>query len=386
MSSVYGDRVITIAASSARDSSEGCFLEPPDFSGGLRARITDGGRQRVQDFLCQKEYDYSTVEAHVGTRAWALQEKILLPRTIHFEFFPERVRESCARSPIYRTGMFEWQWPQVVQLYSAANLTYENDKLPALPGIAKLEFDENGDQDLAGVWRKKIEEQLCWDLAGCNARERPLWRAPSWSWASIYGRIAWPVLYGDILDTRYAHVVDAGTTPYGHDPFGQVIDGFARLACSTMAAGHIAYIGALDGAGCKNDAAVSLNFRGQMKIFPNFLDCLDDIDQNYIQSLHLVLLIGGSIGFVRKNNVDFGGGKDIVEELYEPFLQVLEEQDLATAEEACSEILSIANPPDHRYLITVSSCQFKIHSGESTVFYQVSDPNGSFPSAALLFS
>ncbi|TEY43180.1 hypothetical protein BOTCAL_0376g00120 [Botryotinia calthae] len=405
MSSIYGGSVITIAASSARDSSKGCFLKPPNFSGGLRARITDGGHQRVQDFFVTKEYDRSTLRAHLGTRAWALQEKMLSPRTIHFgdrgafwecrsliasEFFPAGFPCRFVHPLVCRTREFEGRWPQIVDLYSAANLTYGKDKLPALSGIAKLESDHSGDQYLAGMWRRKIEEQLCWRLWGFKASGRPPWRAPSWSWASIDGRLSWPELSSGYLDTRYAHVVDADTTPYGQNPFGQVTDGFIRLACSAMVVGHIVYTETLDVAGYKDVAAILLNVRGQMKKFPIRLDCLDDVNQNYALPIHLVPLIGGNDGSSRKtskderiygftilgiilrstdsvtrtyarigsfrfsNNVrNFGRGKGIIEELYEPFLQVLEEQGLATAEAACSEILSDVEPPDHRYLITI---------------------------------
>lgn len=84
MSSVYSGSTITIAASSARDSNHGCFLKPSNFSGGLRARITIDGQQRGQDFRSKEVYDLSTFNTHLGTRAWALQEKLLPPRTIHF--------------------------------------------------------------------------------------------------------------------------------------------------------------------------------------------------------------------------------------------------------------------------------------------------------------
>ncbi|KAF7918622.1 hypothetical protein BELL_0212g00190 [Botrytis elliptica] len=404
MSSVYGGSVITIAASSARDSTEGCFLKPPNFSGGLRARITDCGRQRVQDFRSDAEYEISTVRAHLGTRAWALQEKVLSPRTIHFgdrgafwecrsliasEFFPEGFPQRFPKTLVCRprNSEWEWKWHEIVKLYSAANLTYGKDKLPALSGIAKSEFDENADQYLAGMWRKKIEEQLCWGLAGSKASERPLWRAPSWSWTSIDGQVTWPE---SSSKNRYAHVVDANTTPYSYDPFGQVIDGFIRLACSTMAAGHIIFTETLNGAGGRGDAAISLNIRGQKKEFPVRLDCLDDIDQDYPRLIYLVPLIGASdfpghfnsniewipelavvgivlqntdsvtrkytrIGHFRFSHVDYDSRekRNVSGPYYEPFFQVLEEQGLATAEAACSEILSDAEPPDHRYLITV---------------------------------
>jgi hypothetical protein len=75
MSSVYGGSAISIAASSARDSTHGCFLKLPHFSGGLRARITDGGRKRVQDFRSKEVYNLSTFDAHLGTRAWHYKRK-----------------------------------------------------------------------------------------------------------------------------------------------------------------------------------------------------------------------------------------------------------------------------------------------------------------------
>jgi hypothetical protein len=84
MSSVFGGSTITIAASSARDGREECFMKQPYFSGGLRARITDDELRRVQDFRSHHVYNLSTFKTHLGTRAWALQEKVLPPRTIHF--------------------------------------------------------------------------------------------------------------------------------------------------------------------------------------------------------------------------------------------------------------------------------------------------------------
>jgi hypothetical protein len=83
MGSVYSGSTINIAASSSRDSGQGCFLKLPNFSGGLRARVTHSGQQRVQDFRSPEFYNLSTFATHLGSRGWALQEKMLPPRTIH---------------------------------------------------------------------------------------------------------------------------------------------------------------------------------------------------------------------------------------------------------------------------------------------------------------
>lgn len=403
MSSVYGESVITIAASSARNSTEGCFLTPPNFNGGLRARITDGSRQRVQDFRSSEVYERSTSETHLATRAWALQEKMLPPRTIHFgdrgafwecrtsiasEFLPDGFPRQLVSPLVRRKVKFEGHWRQIVYLYSAANLTFGKDRLPALSGIAELGYNENGDQYLAGIWRKQIEEQLCWRLCNCKASKRPTWRAPTWSWASVDGRASWHPGGPKLLDNKYAHVMDAHTTPYGYSIFGQVSDGFVRLACSAMAVGHIVHPETSDESGLET-FAIKLRAGDEEEDFPIQLDCLDDICHGYDGHIYLVpilegrtgagrdvsdeeiiheLLIQGVVLQKRKDGTGeytrigyFGFYKDkvswkkeeIVEELYEPFLRILDEHGAVTAEAACSEVISEAEPSDHRYLITI---------------------------------
>ena len=404
MSSVYGGSTITIAASSARDSSQGCFLKLPNFSGGLRARITDGGRQRVQDFRSRNVYNLSTFETHLGTRAWALQEKMLPPRTIHFsdrgafwecrttiasEYLPDGFPNQLVSPLVRRKGKFKWLWPQIVQLYSAANLTFGKDKLPALSGIARLGYNETGDQYLAGLWRGQIEEQLCWRRWGSKSTvKRPPWRAPTWSWASIDGTVSWYTRQEGILETKYAHVLDASTTKYGHDPFGQVTSGVIRLACSTMAAGYLVHPKKSGKLEAEEGAIIVLHAGNEEQEFPIQIDCLDDGYQEDNGPIHLLPLLGGETG-----NGTCEEGKEVLHELiiegivlratgvtkgefsrigsfnfyknrirrieieddkgYEPFLQVLEEHGTATAEAACAEITSNPKHLDERYVITI---------------------------------
>lgn len=406
MSSVYGGSTITIAASSAQDSSQGCFLKPSYFSGGLRARITDGGRQRVQDFRSQDVYDRSTFKTHLGTRAWALQEKMLPPRTVHFsdrgafwecrmtlanEYLPDGFPKQLVSPLVRRKGKFEWLWPRIVRLYSAANLTFPKDKLPALSGIAKLGYDETGDQYLAGLWRRQIEEQLCWRrVRSSHPMERPPWRAPTWSWASIDGEVSWISLQQGILETRYAHVLDSSTTQYGHDPFGQVTSGVVRLACSTMATGYLNPAKRSLEPEIEDGVSIVLRVGNGEKEFCIQADSLDDGYQQNNKPLHLLPLLSGRTGKGRrkvgedmvdelmiegivlratgsnkgefsrigsfnfyKDKCTFPGDQDVEEELYKPFLHILEEQGVTTAEAACAEVISNPDYPDERYVITL---------------------------------
>ncbi len=409
MSSVYGGSAVTIAASSARDSTHGCFLKPPHFSGGLRARITDGGRKRVQDFRSQEVYNLSTFDTHLGTRAWALQEKMLPPRTIHFgdrgvfwecrtkiasEYLPDGFPNMLVSPLVQRKAKLELLWNQIVQLYSAANLTFGKDKLPALSGVAKLGHNETGDQYLAGLWRARVEEQLCWRRWRSEPDiKRPSWRAPSWSWASVDGRVTWYTLQEGVLETAYAHVLNASTTPYADDPFGQVTAGVIRLACSSMAAGHLMPWKKSNGEGFN----IMLHADKEEKEFPIQIDCLDDGGQEDTGLVYLLPIIGGKTGtaigqkgqkddeeidwlyewliegiVLRPTDVTKGefsrigsfnfyknkaiwtmGSVEIADESYEPFLRVMEEQGTTTAEAACVEIVSSPERPDERYVITL---------------------------------
>jgi hypothetical protein len=221
MSSVYGNSYLNIAASSAVNVHEGCFLKSPSMVDGLRVPITINGIPLVREFRSSSVYALSTTESHLSTRAWALQERVLPSRTIHFgrrgafwecrtttanEFLPGGFPNKLGRGLLnerIRTEHFASWWSDVVRLYSKANLTYPSDKLPALCGIARRAYEERGGHYLAGLWQDEdIEAQLCWRAMMPHAR--PAWRAPSWSWASVDGEVGYRVRQEGILDTVYA--------------------------------------------------------------------------------------------------------------------------------------------------------------------------------------
>jgi len=330
---------------------------------------------------------------------------MLSPRTIHFsdrgafwecrtniasEYLPDGFPHDLASPLVRQRGKFESLWPQIVQRYSASNLTFEKDKLPALSGIARLGYNETGDQYLAGLWMRQIEEQLCWRRwASEYIAKRPPWRAPTWSWASINGKVFWHIRSEGVLETEYAHVLDASTTKYGHDSFGQVTSGVIRLAYSTMVSGYLLYSKELNEPDAKASAYIVLHVGNKDREVPIQLDCLDDIHQEENILFYLLPFLSGKTGnamgdkeedwlyefiiegivlrptgtkgeFSRIGSFIFYKNKSLYkkddiskEELYEPFLQVLEKYGTATAEAACDEITSNPKHPKERYVITL---------------------------------
>jgi len=84
-------------------------------------------------------------------------------------------------------------WLQIIEDYTKRNLAFESDKLPALQGLAQYVIDLTRDQYIFGLWESSIELGLLWRTAPYEStgerRGRVADRAPSWSWASVDGRV-----------------------------------------------------------------------------------------------------------------------------------------------------------------------------------------------------
>ena len=77
-------------------------------------------------------------------------------------------------------------WPRIVREYCQRTLTLSKDKLVAVSGLAKFVHERTGASYHAGLWAPGLEYQLCWYTKG-SAAKPDIYRAPSWSWASIDG-------------------------------------------------------------------------------------------------------------------------------------------------------------------------------------------------------
>ena len=204
--------------------------------------------------------------------------------------------------------------------------------------------------------------------------------------------MSWYPTQEGVLETKYAHVLDANIAKYGHDPFGQVTNGVIRLACSTMATGNL--VRSEESNEPASEEGITMIHVGNSKQeCPIQIDCLDDGYQEENGTIHLLPILGGKTGSAtgaeekewlwefmveglvlratgvikgqfsrigsfnfyknRASYFDNVGNRILEEEPYEPFLQMLEEHGTATAEAACAEIISNPEHHDERYVITV---------------------------------
>ena len=155
MSSVYGGSSLNIAASFAPDGTFCCFVNRgPSDIWRILVHPKTGIEERFFECLPPELYHHGLTEMPLLQRGWVVQERILVPRIMHFTFnqvfwecfekvacavFPQGFPEQ--RSDIqkyFRKKYFvESMWPEVVELYSKCKLTYSSDKMVAISGLAQ---------------------------------------------------------------------------------------------------------------------------------------------------------------------------------------------------------------------------------------------------------
>lgn len=303
MSDIYGGTFVTLAASAATNVYEGFMPSqmPTHHSLGFVARVTTTEYRRVQNFYSAMAYARSTTKTHLATRAWTLQERHLSPRTIYFgktglfwvcrsqicsEFSPDgldhpRDAEGCS---VAEDTPFDWL--EIVGQFSGADLTYSSDRLPALSGIAARQLQVTGDQYLAGMWRESLVTQLMWGLTG-EPSPRPKWRAPTWSWASIDGKVGYRRGLNDHHLLEYVQVLDAWTTPSEKDACGAVADGELTVSCTKLVRGHI---------NIDENVVVQVDGLGRIESGPQKflrvkLDCLGEVSAQGDSGVYLLPVI-----------------------------------------------------------------------------------------------
>jgi hypothetical protein len=276
MAAVYSGAAVVISADAAQNSNDGCFgpyqqgytrnvsfAIPCVDDQGLDCRVYARRNQRTKhshelEHICSRD-----TESHfpaLRRRAWALQERLLSARVLHYGF-TELAWEcwsqsscECAAAPDkidydkenknYRTTMvgkmalsqqdladiqnFEVyrlkHWYNLVEEFTQLELSYHSDRLAALSGLAAKLQGPAGEY-ICGLWRSDFVRGLIWHVTHSDYSIRPSYRqeayiAPSWSWASVTGTIN--CLKSQYYDADDLEILDIKYTLASSNPFGAI--------------------------------------------------------------------------------------------------------------------------------------------------------------------
>ena len=278
MDKIYSNTFCNISATDAPDAHHAMFhTRNPEVHYPQRVNVsTDGGEAISQFTIMNRDFWQAEVsDVRLNRRAWVLQERLMAPRVLHFgrnqilwecrtkdaaETYPEGLPQALHGSRYIRfkdltlatryrqdsgngdEGAYNGHasnavvaayqpWAQIVQQYTASSLTFPDDKLVALSAVAKLMAGVLRDEYIAGLWRRYLERELLWSVCkrSRDSAKRPkVYRAPSWSWASVDGEVTPGYLdvgAGDIL----VNVVDVQLDYVTDDKTGLVRGGWLRL-------------------------------------------------------------------------------------------------------------------------------------------------------------
>jgi hypothetical protein len=274
MGSIYGNSYLTIAATASNNSSEGLFRCHK--SSLYRSRNLIGVtpavlvRRPLPHTLFERlDYQFAETstsheaflsEAPLLTRAWTLQEHFLPPRVIQFteneiiwecnsnlscECRTDTEKRDYGPKSVFSASLGEHHydglpplyvlWSTVIEPFTARNITYSKDKLPAISGVARRLQETGAGRYLAGLWYNNLRSGLCW-FTGSKVPRPQEYRGPTWSWVSVNSRVSWPYGYlgtsgpADSTESECASILVAECSASSIDPTGAVSDGYLELS------------------------------------------------------------------------------------------------------------------------------------------------------------
>ncbi|RYP65125.1 hypothetical protein DL770_009069 [Monosporascus sp. CRB-9-2] len=214
MADIYFYGTVNLVASGATNPHGGLFIDR-----GLRKPSVASVRGTDYYVLYSGVLD-DIFKSTLSTRAWCLQERILCRRAIHFgreQIFWEcnQLGGACEDMPtslrdilqprVFQDNPFGLHvpqdekmnlWDRILDQYTGCNLSFpEKDKFAALYGVASRMGRDLGQEYIAGFFRDSLPWALCWIAYNYRSSSRPKpsqgpYRAPTWSWANIDGRVS----------------------------------------------------------------------------------------------------------------------------------------------------------------------------------------------------
>ncbi|KAH7066065.1 heterokaryon incompatibility protein-domain-containing protein [Paraphoma chrysanthemicola] len=269
MVAIYSGAYVTLAATNAPGSYAGFYDAYRDDEYYHRHVVPDhrdadtSYQIVVRKDIQRYENDFLSGQLPLLTRAWAFQERLLSPRIVHFaddmlyweckevtacELDQYDVNENSMKEPIRMTkgandphfatssipgieksdmvSRVQRNWHLIVSQYTRCSLSFRQDMLPALQGVARYVQSERKCAYYAGIWQDNAWFDLLWYLQTPTAARHEDYRAPSWSWASAESDVRWPIqveYYSQEASVQSINTVAAGDDPLGEITAGQLV-------------------------------------------------------------------------------------------------------------------------------------------------------------------
>jgi hypothetical protein len=227
MGKIYRNAYCTIAVHSAKNSTIGFLKSHPSHYmvrvGSCQAKNGVRGTLHIGVSRC---FEQAIDQSFIKRRAWVLQELTLSRRTVHFsngQIYWDCPHRDSPRQLGFTTDVSAptsqaWRvfdtdadvkesWYDLVSDYSKCELTYPNDKLAAISGIALEYPNQRNEEYHSGLFESSLPQGLLW-FSREGSLERRDRRAPSWSWASVDGPL-------QFMNTQHASA-DAEITAIRH--------------------------------------------------------------------------------------------------------------------------------------------------------------------------
>lgn len=263
MRKIFHDAHVTLIAASSSRVSEG-FLHDrtrPSTDTRLPFICPDGSIGNMVLSPVWQQYDET--QEPVNSRAWCLEERLLSPRALIFA--AHTLQYHCQTHTVNIGGsicpprggrrlprlMFlpkppqvlstkealevKRAWYDIVEDYTSRDVTKPRDKLLALAGVVEKFHGVWNASYLAGLWQHNLVRDLLWTKDYAKYSPRPTkYRAPSWSWAAVDGRVVCDTfdsrLDPDRYDLKECELLQCEVSLANQTlPFGRVVGGIVRV-------------------------------------------------------------------------------------------------------------------------------------------------------------
>lgn len=253
MADIYRNAYLTVAATASRNGSQGLFRNAPADAIARPLQHTPGlvvRRTRWPDIPLEDCSFYNGLAKYpLLHRAWVFQERRMSRRMVHFTVAqlvwecqhciegedgatmnPARWERTQTYSE-EESALQVTNWQKIVREYTQLHSTFRSDRLPAIAAVVEEELKVRpSDLYLAGMWKSSLLVDLLWkrpnsmviQAAGPRVAPSP----PSWSWASVSGRVEY-----ESISTYFegVQISDIAFTPKGPPQLGAYSEGCITL-------------------------------------------------------------------------------------------------------------------------------------------------------------